>query len=159
MEEEKQESINNQEDNSKNSELVVETPQTVSLERFQRLQAEFDNFRKRIQKEKLENEVNSNANLISELLNILDNFELSLKHNNDPGVSLIYEELNKILEKQGLKVISTKGNFDPKLHEAMLTVNGEKEGIIIEEIQKGYILNNKLLRASKVKVSKVNKNE
>jgi molecular chaperone GrpE len=80
---------------------------------------------------------------------------LSLKHNKDPGIMLIYEELNKILEKQGLSVINTKGEFNPKIHEAVIQVNGEKDGIILEEIQRGYLLNHKLLRASKVKISKV----
>ena len=73
---------------------------------------------------------------------------------------MIYDELNEILKNQGLKVIDTKGIFNPKLHEAVIKVDGEKEGAILEEIQKGYLLNDKLLRASKVKISRVKeKNE
>ena len=123
-------------------------------EKLQRLQAEFENFRKRTEKEKAESKANANANLISELLTVLDNFELSLKHNEDKGVMLIFDELSKILEKQGLKKIDTTGIFDPKFHEALMQVEGKKQGEILEELQKGYILNDKLLRASKVKISR-----
>lgn len=133
---------------------ILENKEKEHQEKIARLQAEFDNFRKRTEKEKQENLVNANANLISQLLPVLDNFELSLKHNKDKGVTLIYNELNEILAKQGLKVIDTKGTFNPRVHEAVIKVNGEKDGVIVEEIQKGYLLNDKLLRASKVKISK-----
>ena len=134
---------------------VVENKEAEYLDKIARLQAEFDNFRKRTEKEKKEMLVNANANLISELLPALDHFELSLKHNKDKGVALIYDELVKILEKQGLKVVDTKGTFNPNIHEAVVSVAGEKDGEILEEIQKGYLLNDKLLRASKVKIGKV----
>ena len=78
---------------------VVENKEAEYLDKIARLQAEFDNFRKRTEKEKKEMLVNANANLISELLPALDHFELSLKHNKDKGVALIYDELVKILEK------------------------------------------------------------
>lgn len=125
-------------------------------ERLQRLQAEFENFRKRTEKEKQDIRLNANAELISELLSVLDNFELSLKHNEDKGVQMIYDELNAILEKQGMRVISTKGTFDPKFHDALLQEEGEEHGKILEELQRGYLLNDKLLRASKVKISTAN---
>ncbi len=130
-------------------------------ERIQRLQAEFENFRKRMEKEKKENVVNASASLVSQLLEILDDFELSLKHNKDEGVKLIYDKLYKILEKQGLRVIDTKGNFNPRIHEALIQVEGNNHGEILEELQKGYSLNEKLLRASKVKIAikGENKNE
>ncbi len=124
------------------------------IEKLQRLQAEFQNFQRRTEKEKIENHANANANLISELLTILDNFELSLKHNKDKGVILIFDELTKILENQGLKKIDTTGNFNPKFHEAIIQIEGKNQGEILEEFQKGYILNDKLLRASKVKISR-----
>lgn len=123
------------------------------LERLQRLQAEFDNFRRRTESEKKTNLMNANSNLISQLLDVLDNFELSLKHNPDKGINLIYSELFKILEKQGLKVIKSEGKFNPKLHEVLIKEEGNEEGIILEEISKGYLLNEKLIRASKVKIS------
>jgi len=141
------------------TEVLEETPEEESkeeiyLKQLQRLQAEFENFRRRTEKEKIQILANANESLISELLPILDNFELSLKHNEDKGVLIIYDELCKTLEKQGLKKIETKGNFNPKFHEALIQEPGETEGKILEELQKGYTLNDKLLRASRVKISK-----
>jgi len=125
------------------------------MDKIARLQAEFDNSRKRMDKEKQEILVNANANLISELLPTLDHFELALKHNKDPGVQMIYDELKETLTKFGLRVVNSKGNFNPNIHEAVVRVEGEKENVIVEEIQKGYLINEKLLRASKVKVSRL----
>lgn len=137
--------------------LAIENKEKELIERLQRLQAEFENFRKRTEKEKEDIRLNANAELISELLKVLDNFELSLKHNEDEGVKMIYDELNTILEKQGMKIIDTKGGFDPRFHEALVQEEGEEHGKILEELQKGYLLNDKLLRASKVKISTKNK--
>ncbi|MBS3087348.1 nucleotide exchange factor GrpE [Candidatus Pacearchaeota archaeon] len=131
----------------------TKTKEQILTEQLQRLQAEFENFRKRTEKEKTQIKINANENLISELLPILDNFELSLKHNEDKGIALIYDELNKVLEKQGLKKIDTTITFDPKFHEALIQVEGKVQGAILEELQKGYTLNERLLRASKVKIS------
>ena len=140
---------------------VVKTPisEQEYIEKIQRVQAELENFRKRTEKEKTENLTNANVSLITLLLPVLDNFELSLKHNQDKGVLLIYDELRKILEKQGLTAVYASGVFDPKIHEALMQVEGNNPGEILEEFQKGYSLNNRLLRASKVKINKVNRNE
>ena len=129
------------------------------LERLQRLQAEFENFRKRTEKERLEILRNANEDLIIKLLGVLDNFELALKNINDKGVSMIYSELYSILEKEGLKTIETEGKFDPKKHEALIQEAGEEDEKILEEIQKGYTLNDKVIRASKVKISKLMENK
>jgi molecular chaperone GrpE len=131
---------------------VVENKEREYLDRLQRLQAEFDNFRRRTEKEKTETLARANSNLIYHLLDVLDNFDLSLKHSKDKGVNLIYDQLNLILTKHGLKVIDTKGIFNPQFHEAVINVEGKHEGLILEELQKGYLLNDKLLRASKVKI-------
>ena len=132
-----------------------------SFERLQILQAEFENFRKRTEKERLETLRNANEDLIIKLLSVLDNFELALKNINDKGVSMIYSELYSILEKEGLKTIKAEGKFDPRIHEALVQEAGKEDEKILEEIQKGYTLNDKVIRASKVKISKVmeNKNE
>lgn len=124
------------------------------IDKIARLQAEFDNSRKRMEKEKQEIMLNANANLLTDLLPTLDHFELALKHNKDKGVEMIYDELREILKNNGLKIINTKGQFNPRLHEAVISVEGDKDGMILEEIQKGYLINEKLLRASKVKVSR-----
>lgn len=140
-------------------EAAVETPQEIInkeaefLDKLARKQAEFDNFRKRTEKEKQEIILNANANLISEMLPVLDHFELALEHNKDKGVQIIYDELKEILKSCGLKRIETKGIFDPNFHEVIMKTEGEKDGEILEELQTGYLLNEKLLRASKVKVS------
>lgn len=133
--------------------VIISERETELLDKLLRLRAEFSNFQKRTEKEKNEITVNANMNLVSELLSILDNFELSLKHNDDKGVLLIHNELSKILENQGLKVISTSEKFNPEFHEAIAREEGESDGEILEEFNKGYLLNGKLLRASKVKIS------
>lgn len=133
---------------------VVENKDAEYAEKIARLQAEFDNSRKRMEKEKQEIMLNANANLLTDLLPALDHFELALKHNKDKGVQMIYDELQEILKNNGLKVISTKGNFNPRLHEAVISVEGDSDGVILEEIQKGYSINERLLRASKVKISR-----
>jgi molecular chaperone GrpE len=122
--------------------------------RLQRLQAEFENFQKRTEKEKQENANNANANLISQLLRVLDSFEIALAQNKNEGMELIYADLKDILNKQGLKVIDTKGKFNAKFHEVLMQEEGKEENVILEEFQKGYLLNDKLLRASKIKISK-----
>jgi molecular chaperone GrpE len=140
-------------------EAATETPvvnkEAEYLDKIARQQADFENYRKRMEKEKQEHIINANANLISEILPTLDHFELALKHNKDKGIVMIYDELNDILKNNGVRVIDTKGIFNPRLHEVVLTAEGDKDGVILEEIQKGFLLNDKLLRASKVKVSRV----
>ena len=137
-----------------NEEPKVEAvPEVNYKEKFQRLQAEFANYEKRTGKEKQDLLSNANASLISQLLEVLDNFDLALKHNEDAGIAMIHEDLFRVLEKQGLMVIKTDGKFYPKFHEALAQENGEEDGIILEEFKKGYLLNGKLLRASKVKIS------
>ena len=129
------------------------------LEQMQRIQAEFENFQKRTQKEHSENIKNANEDLITKLLEILDSFELALKHTEDKGIKLIYSELYSLLQKEGLKSIEAKGKFDPNIHEALIQEEGESDGEIIEELQKGYKLNDKLIRASKVKITKMVENK
>jgi molecular chaperone GrpE len=137
------------------------TKQEQYFEQLQRLQAEFENFRKRTDKEKQEILKSANKDLILQLLNVLDSFELAIKHIDDKGINMIYSELYSILEKQGLKKINAKGKFNPELHEVLMQEEGGKEGLILEELQKGYTLNEKVIRPSKVKISKLkeNKNE
>jgi len=137
----------------------VEINQSEYILKMQRMQAELENFRKRTEKEKAEITLNANSKLIANLLPILDNFELSLKYSNDKGVEMIYNEFLKVLENQGLEIVNTDGKFDPNVHEAIAQVEGKNNGAIVEVVQKGFLLNKRLLRASKVKVEKVTKNE
>ena len=123
---------------------------------LQRLQAEFENFKKRTEKENLEFKRCASQDFIKKLLPILDNFELALKHKQDKGIELIYSELYTLLEDEGLsKIEALNKKFDPHVHEALLTEESNKEpNIVLEELQKGYMLNDKVLRHTKVKVSK-----
>jgi molecular chaperone GrpE len=102
----------------------------------------------------------ANADLIKDLLLVLDSFELSILATKDPeakkGIEIIYSQLEKILNKQGLEKIKALGEiFDPSLHEAMMQEESDKEsGTILEEMVKGWKLNGKVLRPTKVKIAK-----
>ena len=127
---------------------------------LKRLQAEFENYRKRVEKEKIEFMKYSHAEMIAKILPVLDSFEMALKHTNEPqkfinGMKLIYAQFHSALEAEGVKPIKTEGEkFDPYRHEVLMKEESEKpEGTILEEFQKGYTLNDKVLRFSKVKVS------
>ena len=102
-----------------------EEKRIIHLEQLQRLQAEFENFRKRTEKEQKIIFKNANEDLIIKLLNILDNFELALEHLDDKGINMIYSELYDILENEGLKAIKAEGKFDPRIHEALIQEEGE----------------------------------
>ena len=127
---------------------------------LKRLQAEFENFKKRIDKEKIEFVKFAHADVIASMLPVLDSFEIALKNttNNEKfikGIELIYSEMYNLLQKEGLKPIDAIGKkFDPHKHEVMLKEKSDKEeDTIIEELQKGYMLKDNVLRYSKVKVS------
>ena len=129
------------------------------LQMAQRLQADFDNFRKRTQRENEEFKTFATAGLISELLTIEDDLDRALdsaKEENDfvTGVRGIRQNLMKILESKGLTEIPTDGKFDPNCHEALCVVEADTDGDIAEVFQKGYRIGNKVLRYSKVKVTK-----
>lgn len=128
---------------------------------LQHIQADFENYKKRIEIEKAEFIKYANKDLILNILPVLDNFELALKHTSNKeefikGIDLVYANLRDILGKTGLKPIQAlKTQFDPEKHEALMQENSkEKQGTIIEEFQKGYILNDKVIRPTKVKVAK-----
>ncbi|MDZ7263129.1 MAG: nucleotide exchange factor GrpE [candidate division KSB1 bacterium] len=133
------------------------------LDQLQRLQAEFSNYRKRIEKEKAELSDFYKSELVSALLPIIDDFERMLNHADDhsnellTGIRLIFQKLMDILQTQGLKPIVAVGQkFDPAIHEAVLvepTDNGTDE-TVIEEWQRGYFFNDRLIRPARVKVSK-----
>lgn len=128
---------------------------------LQRLQAEFENYKKRVEKEKGEFVKYAKSDLIGKILPILDSFELALKNTADKdkfvkGVELIFAQLFSMLESEGLRQIKAVGEkFDPYKHEVLMKQESDKEDdFILEELQKGYMLNDKVLRHSKVKVSK-----
>ncbi len=121
---------------------------------LQRLQAEFENYRKRIEKECAEFRQYANRQLIEDLLPLLDNFDLALKTHPDEGFILIYSQLFDLLSRYGLRKISCEGKFNPKFHEALLQEESQKEqGTILEELQKGYIVGDAVLRPARVKIA------
>lgn len=135
-------------------------------DRLLRLQAEFDNARKRLEKDRIEFIKFANEGLISELIGILDDLQRSVeaamqKHEDYEaflkGVEMILAHIYDLLKKYRVEPIAAKGKkFDPHLHEALLQVetNDYPEDSIIEELQKGYLMDGRVIRTAKVKVSK-----
>ncbi|MBS3133029.1 nucleotide exchange factor GrpE [Candidatus Woesearchaeota archaeon] len=127
---------------------------------LQRLQAEFENYKKRCEKENAAFRKYANAELVKSMLPLLDSFEMALKNTADKekfvkGVELIYAQLYSMLEDYGLKRIEANGKqFDPYKHEVLLQEESEKDGVVLEELQKGYLLDDAVIRHSKVKVGK-----
>lgn len=135
------------------------------LDRIKRLQADYDNYRKRTLREHLEHIKRANKDLIEKLLPVIDNFEIALetgmklKKEDDfyRGIKMIYENLIELLRKENVKVIDPKGEeFNPEVCEAAATasVEGSQEGEILEVIRKGYMIDNFLIRPAVVKVCK-----
>lgn len=137
-------------------------PEEAELkETLQRVQAEFENYKKRVEKEREEFAKTACSGVIKRILPIIDNFEVALKNNPSgdefvKGIEMIYAQLFSELESEGLKPIDAEGKmFDPYLHEALMQQESpEPDGTIIEVFQKGYTLNGNVIRHSKVKVSK-----
>lgn len=139
---------------------------------LQRLQAEFENYKKRVDKEKQQFRQFAAAEVIKSFLPVLDSFELALKsivNGNGSGentklvkgMEMIYGQFYSALESQGLRPIKALGErLDPYRHEVLMqgeTNEEKKDGIVAEEFQKGYMLNDVVLRYSKVKVLKLAK--
>ncbi len=129
------------------------------LDMARRLQADFDNYRKRTQRENEEYRKFACSSIVGELLTIVDDLDRALEHAGEEtefvkGIRGVRTNLMKILESNGLKEIPAEGKFDPNYHEALCTVEGDDDGTIAEVFQKGYMLNGKVLRYSKVKVTK-----
>jgi len=132
--------------------------------RFLRLYAEFENFRKRTNKERLDIINNANADLLKDMIPVIDDFERAITNNEGSedvvaikeGFSLIYNKYKGILQTKGLKPMDSKGEvFDPEVHEAvanMPTEDKKLKGKIIDDVEKGYFLNEKVLRYAKVVV-------
>jgi len=136
------------------------------LDRIKRLQADYDNYRKRTLREHLEHIKRANKDLIGKLLPVIDNFEIALdagkkmkKEESDflKGVEMIYENLMELLKKENVKVIDPKGEeFNPEVCEAVATeaVKDVDEGKILDVIRKGYMIDDFLIRPAVVKVCK-----
>lgn len=132
--------------------------------RLLRLQADYDNFRRRTQKEKEADRKYRSQSLVEELIPALDNFERALQVEVDggsaknfaEGMKMVYDQFKAALEKEGVEEIPAKGEeFDPHLHQAIMQVEDENydSNIVVEELQKGYRLKDRVIRPSMVKVN------
>jgi len=123
-------------------------------EQLQRLQAEFINFRQRAEQEKLSFIEYGKEQALKELIDLFENLEKAKENPDKEGINLIYKELQEILQNNKVQPIDNKGKYNPEYHEVILKENSkEEEDTIIEIFQKGYTINGRILRASKVKVS------
>jgi molecular chaperone GrpE len=150
----------NQESQDNNSEQLVDEYK----DKFVRLYAEFDNYRRRTNEEKLNLIASAGKDVISSMLPVLDNFERAIATNENledlaaikEGFNLIFNQLKGILESKGLKPMEAKGlSFDSDVHEAIANIPAPEEalkGKVIEDVEKGYYLNDKVLRFAKVVV-------
>ena len=132
-------------------------------ERIIRLTADFDNFRKRAQREKDEARQFANQGLLEKLLPVLDNFEMALTavKGADPsvrdGVQMILDQLLGVLKESGVEPVDAMGQpFDPNLHEALSQeeTTEVEEGTVVQQMQRGYKLNDRLVRPARVVVAK-----
>ena len=156
----------NEESNSESSadETVAESASDEKeSERYMRLMAEFQNYKKRTAAQHKDIHAYANEKIAIELLPVMDNFERALEAGcDDPdgyvkGMKLIFEQLKTALEKSGIKSIDAVGEkFDPLKHNAVMTEDSEdyESGYVAKELQKGYTLNDKVIRPSMVSVTK-----
>jgi molecular chaperone GrpE len=152
------------------SDLEIEIQRLVEerdalQDRMLRLRAEFDNYKKRAERERGETIQFASADLMRELLNVLDSFDLAFRtaatQNTDSaevlrGIELVYKQFVDTLGRFGLKAIEAKGQpFNPNFHQAVTTVLTDEvpENTVVEEMRRGYTLNGRLLRAAMVSVS------
>jgi len=150
-------------------ELVEEIDETEALQAeneelidtLQRVKAEFDNYRKRAARDQASLVARAHERLVKELLPVLDDLERALgaaeEHEEaklEDGVRLVHRSLADALAREGLAEIETNGKFDPHVHEALLTQPSEaEEGSVIEVLQRGYKLGDRVLRPARVVVA------
>lgn len=143
--------------NSKDSDTVIQLQSQVL-----RLQADYQNYQKRVEREKESIVQYANENLVVKILDVIDNFDRALESEADQdsfyeGMVLIRKQLIKALESAGVREMESDGQeFDPNFHNAVLSEESDevKSGHIIETLQKGYTLNDKVIRPAMVKVAK-----
>jgi molecular chaperone GrpE len=140
---------------------AVERERDEHLDHLKRLAAEFDNYRKRAARDQQSFAARASEALVKELLPILDDLERALdaaeRHEEaklEEGIRLVHGSLAQALRRQGLEEIETNGRFDPHVHEALLTQPSEaEEGSVLDVLQKGYKLGDRVLRPARVVVA------
>ena len=165
-EEVKKEDFNQTEDNQ--SEEPKETSPEDQInelnDKYLRLYSEFDNYRKRTSKERLELFKTAGQDILTDLLPVLDDFDRAMQNMDSSeeseaiqtGINLIYNKFKSVLENKGLKHFkSIETEFDPEVHEAITKIpapSKKLKGKVVDEIEKGYMLNDKVIRFAKVVV-------
>jgi molecular chaperone GrpE len=157
---------------SPSEEAIVSTEPVTDLQRerddyydrWVRKTAEFDNYRKRVERERREQADRAVIDLLEDLLAIVDDFDLALTVEGAArggayrkGVELIHAKLNEVLRKRGVRPIEALGaDFDPNLHQAVIHESSpdHREGEVIGELRRGYLIGDRLLRPAMVKVAK-----
>ena len=176
MEENKQEDVLHETDEQQEQEAEIIEEEVQSEEeqlrkerddlnnRLLRLQADYDNFRRRTQKEKEADRKYRSQSLVEELVPVLDNFHRALQVEVDgesaqkfaDGMKMVYDQFQAALDKEGVEEIPAKGEtFDPNLHQAVMQVEDENydSNVVVEELQKGYRLKDRVIRPAMVKVN------
>ena len=172
VEEETVEETVEKEENEEEKEEITVEEQLKALEEevntwktdYYKVFADMENLKKRLQNEHANAMKFMMQSFIEQLLPVVDNFERSLAVENPSdeiknflkGYEMIYNQLMQVLQSQGVEVIKTEGQeFDPNFHQAVMTVKDDnfKSNMIVEELQKGYMLKDRVIRASLVKVS------
>ena len=162
-EEAKESAEESAEEPEKDEEAEKKAAEEQESERYMRLMAEFQNYKRRAAKEKTDTLQYANEKIVAEILPVLDNFERALTTETDDlegyakGMQLIFEQLYKALENAGLEEIKALDeDFDPNVHNAVMTDNIEDkdDGKITKVLQKGYKLRDKVVRPSMVAVNK-----
>src|SRR3989344_6957397 len=162
---EKHEDTKTQAPAADDAKAALEQSQTLVAEytdHLKRLQAEFENYVKRVEKERVELHARASERLILKLLLVVDDFERALHQLKDvpaetkKGIELIFKNLHKVLVEEKVEPMACIGHkIDPYHHEVLMQVESEApEGEILEELQKGYKMNGRVIRYAKVKVSK-----
>lgn len=159
--------IENHENNDDQDQVMQLSSQLKEAEdKYLRLAAEFDNFRKRNMKERLELIKTASEDVIVALLDVLDDSERALeqveKANDIPqikeGIKLVFSKLKNILQQKGLKEMDSLGKeFNPDMHEAIAEIPAQQDedaGKVLDQVSKGYLLNDKIIRHAKVVVGK-----
>lgn len=134
-------------------------------ERYIRLAAEYDNYRKRVAKEREQLYQMATGDIMKEMLPVLDNLDRATEHRNSEtsleeyvsGIALIEDQLRTVLSHAGLEVMEVVGQpFDPTLHDAIMQMESEEydSGIVVQEVEKGYLLRDRVIRHAKVVVAK-----
>lgn len=119
---------------------------------YLRLSAEFDNFRKRVSKDKEELVMKTKTSMIEPILDMDNDLAIAAKHSQDPGINLIISKLDKFLQNQGIQTVQTQ-TYDENIHEVVAIIPGKKEKSIQEVVSKGYSIGDKIIRYPKIVLS------